>query len=100
MLLYVNCHSFILKVHFPYAEPVAPDEANAPRFIEKLQPQHAPDGATVQLECRVEGNPKPQITWFRETAIIKPSIDFQVRYLMFNTESPRRVVIFEIASLG
>lgn len=60
------------------AEPVQSEEANAPRFIVKLQPQHAPDGATVQLECRVEGNPKPQITWFRETAIIKPSTDFQV----------------------
>lgn len=50
----------------------------APRFVEKLQPKHVPDGATVQFECQVEGNPHPQITWFRQTAIIKPSQDFQV----------------------
>jgi len=37
-----------------------------------------PDGGTVQFECHVEGNPRPQITWFRQTAIIKPSQDFQV----------------------
>lgn len=52
----------------------------APRFIEKLQPQHSPDGYTVQFECKVEGLPRPQITWFRQTAIIKPSQDFQMYY--------------------
>lgn len=52
----------------------------APRFIEKLQPIHTPDGYTVQFECKVEGIPRPQIAWFRETAIIKPSQDFQMYY--------------------
>ena len=52
----------------------------APRFIEKLQPVHTPDGYTIQFECRVEGIPRPQITWFRQTAIIKPSQDFQMYY--------------------
>lgn len=60
------------------AEPSAGEEVFAPRFVEKLQPKHVPDGATVQFECQVEGNPRPQITWFRQTAIIKPSQDFQV----------------------
>lgn len=52
----------------------------APRFIEKLKPIHTPDGYTVQFECKVEGLPRPQITWFRQTAIIKPSQDFQIYY--------------------
>lgn len=52
----------------------------APRFIEKLQPQRIQDGYTVQFECQVEGIPRPQITWFRQTAIIKPSEDFQMYY--------------------
>lgn len=52
----------------------------APRFIEKLQPIHTPDGYTIQFECKVEGIPRPQITWFRQTAIIKPSQDFQMYY--------------------
>lgn len=52
----------------------------APKFTEKLQPKHVPDGYTVQFECKVEGTPRPQITWFRQTAIIKPSLDFQMYY--------------------
>lgn len=60
------------------------EKPSAPRFIEKLQPKHVPDGGTVQFECHVEGNPRPQITWFRQTAIIKPSQDFQVCFFSSN----------------
>lgn len=62
------------------SEPKPEEKPTAPRFIEKLQPQHTPDGYTVQFECQVEGIPRPQITWFRQTAIIKPSQDFQMYY--------------------
>lgn len=34
----------------------------------------------MQFECKVEGQPRPQITWFRQTAIIKQSQDFQMYY--------------------
>jgi len=61
------------------AELTPGEHSSAPRFVQKLQPKHAPDGTTVQFECHVEGNPRPQITWFKETAIILPSQDFQVR---------------------
>ncbi|KAJ8898143.1 hypothetical protein PR048_003503 [Dryococelus australis] len=65
----------------PVFEKPPPDEkATAPRFIEKLQPKHAPDGTTVQFECQVEGNSRPLITWFKQTAIILPSQDFQMYY--------------------
>jgi Immunoglobulin I-set domain len=57
----------------------------APRFIEKLSPQHTQEGYTIQFECRVEGFPRPQIIWFRETAAIKPSQDFQMFYDEDNT---------------
>lgn len=65
---------------FQIAEPAPGEKASAPRFIEKLQPIHTPDGYTIQFECQVEGSPRPQITWFRQTAIIKPSQDFQMFY--------------------
>lgn len=45
-----------------------------------MQAQSAPDGSPVEFVCRVEGTPRPQITWFRQTAIIKPSQDFQIYY--------------------
>ena len=45
-----------------------------------MKSQRAPDGAQVEFVCKVEGYPRPQITWFRQTAIIKPSPDFQIYY--------------------
>uniref|UniRef100_A0A1B0CIW0 Titin n=1 Tax=Lutzomyia longipalpis TaxID=7200 RepID=A0A1B0CIW0_LUTLO len=63
-----------------FERPGPAEKTLAPKFIEKLQPQHVPDGYTVQFECKVEGLPRPQITWFRQTAIIKPSEDFQIYY--------------------
>lgn len=63
-----------------FAEPRPEERSIAPRFIEKLQPQRIQDGYTVQFECQVEGIPRPQITWFRQTAVIKPSEDFQMYY--------------------
>lgn len=63
-----------------FSEPKSQENARAPRFIEKLKPVTTPDGYTVQFECRVEGFPRPQITWFRQTHIIKESVDFQMFY--------------------
>uniref|UniRef100_T1JH06 Titin n=1 Tax=Strigamia maritima TaxID=126957 RepID=T1JH06_STRMM len=60
--------------------PSPGDKLVAPRFVEKLKPIGAPDGSTVQFECTVEGSPRPNITWFRQTAIIKQSQDFQIFY--------------------
>lgn len=65
---------------FNILEPQPNEKSSAPKFIEKLQPKHVPDGYTVQFECKVEGSPHPQITWFRQTAIIKPSQEFQMYY--------------------
>uniref|UniRef100_A0A8D8SBW9 Titin n=1 Tax=Cacopsylla melanoneura TaxID=428564 RepID=A0A8D8SBW9_9HEMI len=63
-----------------FEKPKAGEPTSAPKFIEKLQPKHMPDGSTVQFECQVEGNPRPLITWFRQTAVIKPSEEFQIFY--------------------
>ncbi|VVC94321.1 unnamed protein product, partial [Leptidea sinapis] len=63
-----------------FEKPTSEEQAIAPIFVEKLRPKHTPDGSTVQFECQVEGYPRPQITWFRQTAIIKPSKDFQIYY--------------------
>ena len=62
------------------AEPKGNEKAFAPKITEKVKSQRAPDGAQVEFVCKVEGYPRPQITWFRQTAIIKPSPDFQIYY--------------------
>ena len=37
----------------------------APVFVKKLKDQKIRDGDTVILTCSVEGEPRPQITWYR-----------------------------------
>uniref|UniRef100_A0A8D8G2B6 Titin n=2 Tax=Culex pipiens TaxID=7175 RepID=A0A8D8G2B6_CULPI len=63
-----------------FEKPGPSEKPQAPKIIEKLQPIGTQDGYTVQFECKVEGYPRPQITWFRQTAVIKTSQDFQIYY--------------------
>ena len=63
-----------------FPEPKGNERAFAPKITDKVKSQKSPDGAQVEFVCRVEGQPRPQITWFRQTAIIKPSPDFQIYY--------------------
>merc|ERR1719266_1029920 len=63
-----------------FEKPKGNEKAFAPKITEKVKSQRAPDGCQVEFVCRVEGLPRPQITWFRQTAIIKPSHDFQIYY--------------------
>lgn len=44
-----------------------------PEFINKIQPSQAIDGDEAQFECTFKGDPKPNISWFRETKMIRPS---------------------------
>ena len=62
------------------AEPREGEATFAPKMTEKVRSLAAPDGSQVEFVCKVEGSPRPQITWFRQTAIIKPSQDFQIFY--------------------
>lgn len=76
-----------------FEKPGPNDLAKAPKFIEKLQPKHVPDGYSCTFECKVEGIPRPQITWFRQTAIIKPSPEFQMYY---SEENVATLIIREV----
>jgi len=63
-----------------FEKPKGNEKAFAPKITEKVKSQRAVDGAQVEFVCKAEGYPRPQITWFRQTAIIKPSPDFQIYY--------------------
>ncbi|KAK9882447.1 hypothetical protein WA026_021478 [Henosepilachna vigintioctopunctata] len=63
-----------------FEKPSGKQKSVAPKFLEKIKPVSAKDGDTVQFQCQVEGIPRPQITWFRQTAIIKHSEDFEIYY--------------------
>lgn len=61
-------------------EPKAETKSQAPKFVKKLKPQRVQDAGTVHFECQVEGSPRPQVTWFRETTVIKQTQDYQIYY--------------------
>ena len=46
-------------------EPRDGQESKAPKVLESVQCMSAADGSTVEFVCKVEGSPRPQITWFR-----------------------------------
>ena len=47
------------------AEPKDGEDSKAPKVLESVQCMSAADGSTVEFVCKVEGSPRPQITWFR-----------------------------------
>lgn len=57
-------------------------KGDSPKMSRKLESQTVVDGQEVQFIVKVEGAPRPNITWFRQTAIIKPSEEFQVSLLI------------------
>ena len=77
-----------------FLEPKDKEDSFAPKIIESVKSMSAPDGSQIQFVCMVEGSPSPQITWFRQTAIIKPSQDFQISY--YDGDNKATLVIKEV----
>ena len=51
-------------------------EPTEPDIRRSLESQSVKDGSTARLECLISGDPKPNVTWFKEAKIIPPSDDF------------------------
>ncbi|XP_070804220.1 palladin isoform X4 [Pituophis catenifer annectens] len=54
------------------------NQLSPPRFIQKLRSQEILEGSKVLLQCRVAGNPVPQISWFCEGKELQNSPDIQI----------------------
>ncbi|NXY40817.1 PALLD protein, partial [Ceuthmochares aereus] len=66
----VPCHPFInMEVNQP----------SRPQFTQKLRSQEVAEGNRVLLECRVAGNPVPDVRWFCEGKELQNSPDIQIR---------------------
>ena len=72
------------EIHVPEqfepVEDIESVEEIPPEFVELMQPQIVCDGDRVVLSTRVIGVPTPCITWYKGTAEITPSADFQIGY--------------------
>ncbi|NXC38411.1 PALLD protein, partial [Penelope pileata] len=65
----VLCHPFI---------NVEDDQSSPPQFTQKLRSQEVAEGNKVLLECRVTGNPVPDVRWFCEGKELQNSPDIQI----------------------
>ena len=59
-------------------EPDLHRQMAPPRFVAPITNCDVSESAPARFEAVVEGQPKPQVTWFREGHQIVPSNDFQV----------------------
>ncbi|XP_036619128.1 palladin isoform X1 [Trichosurus vulpecula] len=64
-------------LHEPLCDPM--NLPAAPRFTQKLRSQEVAEGSRVYLECRVMGNPTPQVRWFCEGKELQNSPDIQIQ---------------------
>lgn len=58
-----------------------------------MKPISSPDGYTVVFKTKVKGFPRPQITWFKQTSVIKSSTDYQMYY---DEENVATLIIKEV----
>ncbi|XP_071412315.1 palladin isoform X2 [Pithys albifrons albifrons] len=65
----VLCHPFI---------NMEENEFSPPQFTQKLRSQEVAEGNKVLLECRVAGNPVPDVRWFCEGKELQNSPDIQI----------------------
>ncbi|NXI47262.1 PALLD protein, partial [Galbula dea] len=65
----VFCHPFINKEK---------DQSSPPQFTQKLRSQEVAEGNRVLLECRVVGNPVPDVRWFCEGKELHNTPDIQI----------------------
>lgn len=61
-------------------EPDMPKQGSPPVFEHGLTDIEVPEGCPVELACQVVGDPEPEIIWYCNGAIIKPSRYFQMGY--------------------
>ncbi|XP_010290856.1 PREDICTED: palladin-like, partial [Phaethon lepturus] len=66
----VLCHPFV---------NVEENQPSPPQFIQKLRSQEVAEGNKVLLECRVAGNPVPDVRWFCEGKELQNTPDIQIR---------------------
>ncbi|RUS90387.1 hypothetical protein EGW08_001882, partial [Elysia chlorotica] len=67
-----------LTVNAKEPTPPAKEEDFMPHFTSELSNVSLKDGDELVLECDIQGNPRPQISWIRDGVEIFDSQDFQI----------------------
>jgi hypothetical protein len=67
-------------------------QPTAPQFIEGLKDVSIEDTNPLVLQCKVTGDPKPMIKWYKDGKILKHDQDFQQMFIGDTT----KLDVFEI----
>ncbi|XP_078463410.1 palladin-like isoform X1 [Lampetra planeri] len=51
-----------------------------PRFTKTLRDVEVVEGSAAKFECKVEGNPDPEVTWYKNDDVIEETLRVQVEY--------------------
>lgn len=54
-------------------------QSNAPRFEHVLENKQSPEGGEVSLTCKVNGKPLPNIDWYQNGRLIRPSRRYEMK---------------------
>lgn len=55
-----------------------------PIFIQSLEDRTIREGEKALLQIRVNGQPKPQVAWYKDNQLLKNTYDRQVNIFYFN----------------
>ncbi|CAL8090942.1 unnamed protein product [Calicophoron daubneyi] len=65
-----------------------------PEFLSKIRPATAPIGGTAVFEARIDGQPTPEVKWFRDGIPLTPSARVKI-----NPPGPEGVATIELSDL-
>lgn len=77
----------------PIYVDIKDDLIEPPSFIKSIGDSVAYDGDSFTFTCKISGRPRPTVTWFKESHIIKPVGDFEIYY---DEDNVCRLVISEL----
>lgn len=52
----------------------------APEFTTKLEDVHTTDGGKAQFTVVVTGQPKPEVTWYKDNTLVEEAEEFQITH--------------------
>ena len=73
------------------AELLVDEITTKPEFLKELKPVEVVEGNDVEFEVQVQGNPEPDISWFRNNVLIEPGD----RYEEKKVEDAHSLIIHE-----
>ncbi len=73
------------------AELLVDEITTKPEFLKELKPVEVVEGSDAQFEVQVQGNPEPDISWFKNNVLIEPGD----RYEEKKVEDLHKLIIHE-----